>query len=64
VWTGKGTLTDFKIAKRVDLGLFPSLALVDEGAEYSYASGERSRRQSGAGNLRQDFLDHPPGHHQ
>jgi hypothetical protein len=38
VWTGKGTLTDFKIAKRVDLGLFPSLSLVDEGAEYSYAS--------------------------
>jgi phage major head subunit gpT-like protein len=38
IWTGVGTLTDFKTAKRVDLGLFPSLAVVDEGAEYSYAT--------------------------
>lgn len=38
VWTGKGTLSDFKTATRVDLGLFPSLAQVDEGAEYTYAS--------------------------
>jgi phage major head subunit gpT-like protein len=37
-WTAVGTLTDFKTASRVDLGLFPSLAKVDEGAEYSYAS--------------------------
>jgi hypothetical protein len=36
-WTGKGTLTDFKAVSRVDLGLFPSLAKVQEGAEYSYA---------------------------
>jgi len=38
VWTGTGILTDFKPAKAVDLGLFPSLSQVDEGAEYSYAS--------------------------
>lgn len=37
-WTGKGTLTDFKVSTRVDLGLFPSLAKVEEGAEYKYAS--------------------------
>lgn len=37
-WTGVGVLTDFKPAKSVDLGLFPSLSQVDEGAEYSYAS--------------------------
>lgn len=36
-WTGKGSLGDFKTAKRVDLGLFPSLAKVQEGAEYTYA---------------------------
>jgi hypothetical protein len=38
VWTGVGLLTDFKPAKAVDLGLFPSLTQVDEGAEYSYAA--------------------------
>jgi ATP-dependent protease ClpP protease subunit len=37
-WTGTGTLPDFKTAKRVDLGLFPSLAKIEEGAEYTYAS--------------------------
>lgn len=42
-WTSKGVLSDFKIAKRVDLGLFPSLAAVPEGGEYSYATiGERN----------------------
>jgi phage major head subunit gpT-like protein len=42
IWTGKGTLTDFKTVSRVDLGLFPTLAKVDEGAEYTYASmGDR-----------------------
>lgn len=41
-WTGKGTLTDFKTTSRADLGLFPSLAKVQEGAEYSYAKmGDR-----------------------
>lgn len=37
-WTAKGQLSDFKTAKRVDLGLFPSLAQVDEGSEYSYGT--------------------------
>ena len=37
LWTGKGTLTDFKITNRVDLGLFPNLDLVVEGGEYNYA---------------------------
>lgn len=37
-WTGRGTLGDFKIAKRVDLGLFPNLSEVPEGAEYTYAT--------------------------
>lgn len=37
-WTARGTLTDFKIHKRVDLGLFPSLSEVPEGAEYHYAT--------------------------
>lgn len=41
-WTRKGTLPDFKTAKRVDLGLFPNLALKPEGAEYQAATiGER-----------------------
>lgn len=38
LWTASGTLTDFKTATRVDTGLFPSLAEVEEGAEYTYAS--------------------------
>lgn len=42
-WTTKGTLTDFKIASRVDLGMFPSLTEVPEGAEYKFATmGERA----------------------
>ncbi|WP_316207588.1 ClpP-like prohead protease/major capsid protein fusion protein [Bradyrhizobium sp. SZCCHNR3118] len=36
-WTAKGSLTDFKTATRVDLGVFPVLDLVGEGAEYKYA---------------------------
>jgi ATP-dependent protease ClpP protease subunit len=41
-WTAKGTLPDFKQAKRVDLNMFPSLLSVPEGAEFQYASiGER-----------------------
>ena len=38
IWTGVGSLPDFKTQKRVDLGLFPSLAEVAEGAEYHYAT--------------------------
>ena len=38
LWTGKGSLSDFKIVSRVDTGLFPSLTEVPEGAEYNYAT--------------------------
>lgn len=38
LWTAKGTLTDFKPTKRVDLTSFPNLAQVAEGAEYSHAT--------------------------
>ena len=42
LWTAKGTLTDFKPAKRVDIGAFPALAQVADGAEYSYGTvGDR-----------------------
>jgi len=37
-WTSRGTLTDFKPTKRVDLNLFPSLDVVLEGAEYTYGT--------------------------
>lgn len=41
-WTSKGTLGDFKPGKRVDLNSFPTLAKVQDGAEYTYATvGER-----------------------
>ena len=36
-WTGTGSLSDFKTVSRVDLGLFPNLAKVEEGAEYTMA---------------------------
>lgn len=42
-WTAKGTLTDFKPTKRVDLTSFPNLTKVDEGAEYTHATmGDRA----------------------
>lgn len=41
-WTNKGTLTDFKPAKRVDLNAFPSLLEVPEGGEYKHGTiGDR-----------------------
>lgn len=41
-WTATASLGDFKIGKRVDLNTFPSLAKVQDGAEYSFATvGER-----------------------
>lgn len=41
-WTAKGVLTDFKPVKRVDIGLFPSLTEIPEGAEYNHATvGDR-----------------------
>lgn len=42
LWTSKGQASDFKPINRVDLGLFPALDLVSEGAEYKYATiGDR-----------------------
>lgn len=42
LWTSKGQAADFKPISRVDLGLFPALDLVSEGAEYKYATiGDR-----------------------
>lgn len=41
-WTSKGTLPDFKAAKRVDISVFPTLDVVPDGAEYKYATiGDR-----------------------
>lgn len=41
-WTSRGTLTDFKAAKRVDLNTFPALSKVEPGAEYRYVTvGDR-----------------------
>lgn len=41
-WTSRGSLSDFKPTKRVDLNLFPSLLAVPEGAEYKHGTvGER-----------------------
>ena len=37
-WTSTGSLPDFKPTSRVDIGAFPALALVPEGAEYTYAT--------------------------
>lgn len=37
-WTRKGTLTDFKTAHRVGLGVFPTLREVRPGAEYKYVT--------------------------
>ena len=36
LWTKKGELSDFKVARRVGLGEFSSLRQVREGAEYKY----------------------------
>lgn len=42
LWTKKGRLSDFKTAKRVGLGAFPSLREVRPGAEYKYVTtGDR-----------------------
>ena len=41
-WTSVGELPDFKAATRVDLGAFPDLKVVPEGAEYQQATvGDR-----------------------
>lgn len=41
-WTSVGNLPDFKASKRVDLNTFPTLNVVEPGAEYKYATiGDR-----------------------
>jgi ATP-dependent Clp endopeptidase proteolytic subunit ClpP len=41
-WTSRGTASDFKAMRRVDLNAFPSLDKVAEGAEYKYGTvGDR-----------------------
>jgi ATP-dependent protease ClpP protease subunit len=37
-WTARGSVSDFKTVKRIDLNLFPSLSEVPEGAEYSFGT--------------------------
>lgn len=42
-WTNRGTLGDYKVASRVQLGHAPRLLQVREGAEYTYATvGEQN----------------------
>ena len=38
LWTGVGTASDFRPIGRADLGLFPALDKIEEGAEYKYAT--------------------------
>lgn len=37
-WTQRGTLSDFKVSKRVDLNTFPELKEIPEGGEYKHAT--------------------------
>lgn len=37
-WTSRGTASDFRPISRVDMGLFPALEKVEEGAEYKYGT--------------------------
>lgn len=42
LWTSAGSASDFKPTKRVDANLFPALAEIAEGGEYSYGTiGDR-----------------------
>lgn len=46
VWTTAGSLPDFKVQSTVDLGSFPALRQVAEGAEYKYITvGERREQR-------------------
>lgn len=46
VWTTAGSLPDFKVQSTVDLGNFPALRSVGEGAEYKYITiGERREQR-------------------
>lgn len=45
LWTTKGTLSDFKVADRIDLNLFGELEKVPEGGEYHYGTiGDRGEQ--------------------
>jgi len=45
LWTSRGELPDFKEASRIDLNSFPSLAKVNESAEFKQATvGERGEK--------------------
>ena len=45
MWTSVGSLPDFKASDRSDLGSFPTLGLVREGAEFKYATLAERREQ-------------------
>jgi ATP-dependent protease ClpP protease subunit len=46
VWTTPGSLPDFKVMSNVDIGSFPALRAVPEGAEYKYITiGERREQR-------------------
>ncbi len=45
MWTSVGSLPDFKTSDRSDLGSFPTLGLVREGAEFKYATLAERREQ-------------------
>ena len=45
VWTTAGSLPDFKVQSTVDLGSFPALRKVAEGAEYKYITVGDRREQ-------------------
>lgn len=38
MWAAKGSVSDFKIAPRIQIGSFNSLATIPEGGEYTYGS--------------------------
>jgi ATP-dependent protease ClpP protease subunit len=38
LWASKGSVSDFKIAPRIQIGSFNSLATIPEGGEYTYGS--------------------------
>jgi len=45
IWTSRGELPDFKESERVDLNTFPSLAMVNEGAEFKQVTvGDRGEK--------------------
>jgi hypothetical protein len=63
-WTSTGNLSDFKTTTRVDLGLFPSLALGGRGRRVQVCLAVRSQGAVAARHLWQAVPDQPPGDHQ